>query len=406
MTAPRRARLFAVLLAATTAVSADAATLGVAWDPSPDSTVTGYRVFVGTVSGQQAEFFDVARAQRSFMYTSAVEGRRYYFAVAALANGVVGARSEEVSAVAGGVGALQPPPQSPASPPSQIPPEFWLTYDAGRRGGSSRSGLTPGAVEAVASGLADVTALAVLPTGGGLLVEAGVRVRAFSDQGVVGIAALEMPEGTRIAAIAADPGFASTGLVFVAEARPAADGREDVFVVRHRLLGGALGESAAVAVGRHQPVGAVARLAITDAGHVVLAQAGHVMRFEPGGRLTQDGLVAAPPRWATGLGEALALAAQLGGAIEPAAGDRLADVSVAMVNGTTTIALASPTTVFRFDLEASQLSAGTSVADHGTVVSVASASSNTDYVVVREPAAGGGDAATFALLRVQHADSP
>jgi len=261
-----RALIVAALLAGAVR-PVEGATLGVAWDPSPDQTVTGYRVYVGKSPGQHTESFDVGRVQTTFYYTTAQAGVRYYFAVASLAQGVPGAKSVEASAAVGGVVA----PPSGAPPPS--PTDNWLNYSSDRRPiGDVNNQNSP--VVTIASGPAEVTALAVLPTGGGLLVEAGTRVRAFSDQGVADQVALEVPEGTRIAALVADPRFEATGFVFVVEARQTSSGDEEVFVLRYRLAGGALGESAAVAVGQRQPVGALTRVAITWSGDVVLVQGG------------------------------------------------------------------------------------------------------------------------------------
>lgn len=404
-----RALFFSVLLAGS-AASSEAVTLGIAWDPSPDSSVSGYRVYVGPAPGQHTESFDVGRVQASFFYTTAVSGRRYYFAVSALANGVTGPKSAEVSAVAGGlaIGGDPPaaPPQSLLGPPTNIPPDYWLNYSAGRRSLEDRTVPASVAAGMVAAGLAEISSVTVLPTGGGLLVESGATVRAFSDQGVEGSVAFQAPGGTRIAAVAADPRFATTGFVFVAEARQTPDGSEEVFVVRHRLLGGALGESAAVVAGRRQPIGAVAGLAITREGEVVLVQGDEraLAWDDLRGGLWSVG-PATPSTLAFSFSSPRATDMHaVGGLVEPVA-DGVVSAAVAVLDGEVSVALASPTTVYRFDVAASRLSAGTSVADRGSVVSVVSASTNVDYVVVREPAAG-GTPESFALLRIQHADLP
>ena len=58
----------AVILYVISAVSANAAPVTIAWDPSPDATVIGYQVYVGTSSGSYAETFDVGLAT-SFTYS-------------------------------------------------------------------------------------------------------------------------------------------------------------------------------------------------------------------------------------------------------------------------------------------------------------------------------------------------
>src|SRR5215208_336984 len=87
---------FAVILSLIFAVSADAATVTIAWDPSPDETVIGYQVYVGTSSGSYTATFDVGLAT-SFSY-SPPDASTYYFAVAAYSAGpLLGALSSEVS---------------------------------------------------------------------------------------------------------------------------------------------------------------------------------------------------------------------------------------------------------------------------------------------------------------------
>jgi hypothetical protein len=90
------ARLTAFLLALA-AQSAAADTLTLAWDASPDSSVTGYIVYVGTQAGVYDRTFDVGSSV-SFTYLDASPGQRYYFSVAAYSPGpLVGIRSSEVS---------------------------------------------------------------------------------------------------------------------------------------------------------------------------------------------------------------------------------------------------------------------------------------------------------------------
>ena len=87
----------AILFALLPAVcSAQAASVTIAWDPSPDQAVVGYQVYVGTTSGAYTETFDVGLAT-SFTY-SPPDASVYYFAVAAYAAGpLLGPLSSEVS---------------------------------------------------------------------------------------------------------------------------------------------------------------------------------------------------------------------------------------------------------------------------------------------------------------------
>ena len=79
-----------------TARSAAADTLTLMWDPSPDTSVAGYLVYVGTQSGVYGTAYDVGNTT-SFAYPNATAGQPYYFAVAAYFPGpVIGTRSTEV----------------------------------------------------------------------------------------------------------------------------------------------------------------------------------------------------------------------------------------------------------------------------------------------------------------------
>ena len=92
-----------------TARSAGADTLTLMWDPSPDTNVAGYLVYVGTQSGVYGSTYDVGNTT-SFAYPSAAPGQPYYFAVAAYFPGpLIGARSTEVSGSTSGAPVLVNP---------------------------------------------------------------------------------------------------------------------------------------------------------------------------------------------------------------------------------------------------------------------------------------------------------
>ncbi|MCE5265311.1 MAG: fibronectin type III domain-containing protein [Deltaproteobacteria bacterium] len=59
-----------------------AAQASLAWDPSPDPDVTGYRVYFGKVSRAQTESVDVGNAMQ-YTLTGLLEGTTYYFAATA-----------------------------------------------------------------------------------------------------------------------------------------------------------------------------------------------------------------------------------------------------------------------------------------------------------------------------------
>ena len=203
-----RVLLLAALLLGT-AAPAMAATVAIAWDPSPEATLIGYRVFVGMSAGRPTASINVGPFQTSFVYTGAVAGQRYYFAVATLVQGTTSAKSQEVSAVA----------QEPDHPAEASVPAPISAAGAGLHAQPTRDSVVSpqhsgpealGAVTEIASGLGDITAMTVMPIGGGLLVEHGASLRTFSDQGV-GAPAYQARAGTRIAALSVDPHFATTG---------------------------------------------------------------------------------------------------------------------------------------------------------------------------------------------------
>src|SRR5687767_10188243 len=76
-------------------LAADADTITLAWDPSPDSTVVGYMVYAEGPSGYSRSFD--AGMNVVFAFNEATAGQRYCFSVAAYASGArVGARSTQV----------------------------------------------------------------------------------------------------------------------------------------------------------------------------------------------------------------------------------------------------------------------------------------------------------------------
>lgn len=142
--------------------SAAADTLTLMWDPSPDSSVAGYLVYVGTQSGVYSTTYDVGPTT-SFAYSNANAGQAYYFAVAAYFDGpVIGTKSTEVSGTSNGAPVLLNPgnqssvvgnPVSlqlsgsdPAGQPvsygvTALPPGLALTASTGRISGTPT---TPG----------------------------------------------------------------------------------------------------------------------------------------------------------------------------------------------------------------------------------------------------------------------
>ncbi len=115
---PLAAALSLSILAIGTPLFADQ--VGLAWDPSPDPTVAGYRLHVGTTSGVYTQTFE-AGINTSMTVPNLVPGTTYFFAATAYNSAQVeSAVSNEVSyTVPGG----QPSPTPSPSPTPTPPPE-------------------------------------------------------------------------------------------------------------------------------------------------------------------------------------------------------------------------------------------------------------------------------------------
>jgi hypothetical protein len=244
------------------------------WDPSPTAGVNAYRVFVGTVSGQYTETFDVPSTQRSFVYNPTVVGQRYYFAVASRAATTWGAPSPEVSEVngasAGAAPAPQPSPVAPDRPRFAVPRAL---------DGSS----AVAAVEVFRAGLGPVTSLAVSGAGTGLFVEDGRTVRVFDSAGIRPEAALRLDEDVEIEDLALDPMFDRNGHVVLATSRTQRGGDREVSIERYRLLGGGLGEAATLVVGLDDQRDTRTLLTQTGDGRMLVVESNAVSAFSAGG---------------------------------------------------------------------------------------------------------------------------
>lgn len=74
--------VLAVLFLVPLAETAHSATVTLAWDPNPEPTVAGYRLYLGTSPGYYTSSVDVAAATRATV-SSLIEGVTYYMAVTA-----------------------------------------------------------------------------------------------------------------------------------------------------------------------------------------------------------------------------------------------------------------------------------------------------------------------------------
>jgi regulation of enolase protein 1 (concanavalin A-like superfamily) len=98
--------------------------ISVIWDPSPDVSVIGYKVYVGTSSNFYTQHFDVGNLTW-FMLPNAVQGQRYYFAVAAYSALAEGRLSAEVA------GSLPASGNLWTGSTTTLLPAGWLSQDIG-----------------------------------------------------------------------------------------------------------------------------------------------------------------------------------------------------------------------------------------------------------------------------------
>ena len=99
-----------LILSLTIPTSADAATIDLAWDASPDSSVVGYIIEWGDSSGNYPNRRDVGDVT-SYTIGGLVNGKTYYFIVRSYnAGGTESDASNEASGVAMLPGGSSPPP--------------------------------------------------------------------------------------------------------------------------------------------------------------------------------------------------------------------------------------------------------------------------------------------------------
>ncbi len=231
--------------------AADAATIAIEWDRSPDPTVIGYQVSVGTAPGVYTETFDVGPAT-SFAY-QAQDSRVYYLAVASYAAGPrVGPLSAAVASVS---------PQDARS-----------FYETLWRGSATASARGPAAGRALAVGIpgrpvgdivatpvpstvcwtvvggclsvrivtrrsAEITSLAASADNRLFFIEGGRRIGVVAS-GVVQPRPVLVSNSTSVyfEQVNLDPAFAITGLVYVGETETYADGHREFRVVQYRVV--------------------------------------------------------------------------------------------------------------------------------------------------------------------------
>jgi hypothetical protein len=247
--------------------SAHAGTLTVAWDPSPDPTVMGYRVYVGTASGAYTETYDVGNVT-TFSYNAA-EGTPYYFAVAAYAPGpVVGPRSSEVSASAGSPGDAN---------------SFWSAVWSARATSSGLHRLTSpeGQLALSRHTNSPATTTAAPPDSGQFFIDGGRRLRLTTGKGFARESLIIADRSTTLNQVVIDPAFARTGFIWVSETRPSAGGRRTFVVSRYRVVKNRAGERAEIVFGIGLPSAGNALFAIGSSGHIYVAVPGSAVDSQP-----------------------------------------------------------------------------------------------------------------------------
>ncbi len=291
--------LLTILLVGVT--PAHGGTLTVAWDPSPDPTVMGYRVYVGTTSGAYTEIYDVGNVT-TFSYNAA-EGTTYYFTVAAYAPGpVVGPRSTEVSATGGAPGDTN---------------AFWSSVWAARATSSGlhapdsrvRHSSEPSSclqsgpnvclpVQPIGRVSTPATPFAASPDGRLFVIDGGRRLRAMTARGFARESLIIADRSTTLNQVAIDPAFARTGFMWVSETRTSPFGRRTFTVSRYRVVKNRAGERTEIVSGIVLPPSGTALFAIGGTGHIYVAVPGsdngsqpywgRVLRFNADGSMPND----------------------------------------------------------------------------------------------------------------------
>jgi hypothetical protein len=270
LTGARRIACVVAWLASAAVSPAEAASITVMWDPSPDPEVIGYQVYVGVKSGLYTWAYDVGH-QISFVFVEAVEGRRYYFTVAAYAPGpLVGARSAEVS----GIGGVPSPPPSllGASPDPTHRSRSRDAEDARHNVCADSLPSDCYVAHVVASGLGRVTSLAATGDGRLLFVEDGQRVRVMEGGVLLPEPALEVESArSALTHLVVDPAFGLTRFVFVGETEALQDGNHELNIRRYREVQNHLGEGARIVSGLSILPSAQARFTVDTAGRLYVA---------------------------------------------------------------------------------------------------------------------------------------
>lgn len=338
---------------------AQSRSITLAWDPSPDSSVAGYVVYIGAAPGVYSETHDVGNRTSVSLQASTSPT---YFAVAAYLDGpLIGQRSPDLSSAdrgsqSGGpaaalaactaeaflAGACQrgrsPSPDAVSKGEFAVARSGVAPATSGARTTSLRADAAEGGARSV-QGARDVACstldpvdclvleprpfdgsprgLAPLPDGRLFVVDGGNQVRVANLSGeVLPDPALVLPESDLgIAGIVTDPDGATSHLVYLATV---AQDRGDrlLTIARYREVANRLGEGSVLVTDLPLPLAGDAPLAIDTDGHLYIAMPAAegrdpyesmILRFNADGT-TPHGNVGMSPVFARGIAAPVSIA--------------------------------------------------------------------------------------------------
>jgi hypothetical protein len=277
------ARVCALVLAvwSTTASAQTRGSITLAWDPNPEPEVIGYTVFVGTESGVYTDRYD-AGPDTTFVYRAPVDAQRYYFAVAAYSERVVGALSEEVSATTALTGSL----------------------NVGARSVNERAASDGCSAECSsrtfrARGLGSISSLAPSRDDRLFFIEDQRHIRVALAGGEVTPPILSTGGTARFVGLSLASDFGQSGFVFVGVDESRADGTRDLSIVRYREVQNRLGEPAVIIGGLRLWTDQAAPFDVGPDGHIYVAMpvtgrqfgdpyAGYLLSFDGQGRVPAE----------------------------------------------------------------------------------------------------------------------
>ena len=237
----------------------------IAWDPSPDPSVIGYVVYVGTQSRTYLGAYNVGN-RTSFVYPYASVNRRHFFAVAAYSSSLdIGGLSDEVS----GFGRIVPP--------AGYVPDF-TTLPLGNGGfyGRCAAGIDGCLESAVVSASAGrISALTSSAEGQVWFVEDKQRIFTIDVDGTVN--RIERTSGRnrgQVDGLAIDPRFRQTRHVYVQEIERLGDGSRELIISRYRAVRGTLRERAVIVSGIRLPPTGSTPFTVDGNGRIFVAVPG------------------------------------------------------------------------------------------------------------------------------------